>query len=91
MNEIFGKQFVCKVYGNNQSALRLLEIKEYCHRKTKHIDICYHFVKDLIKNNNVITEYMSTKHMIADVLTKPLGRIKHVSFVKELCFQKLVL
>ncbi|CAH2089057.1 unnamed protein product [Euphydryas editha] len=89
MNEIFGKQFVCKVYSDNQSALRLLEVKEYCHRKTKHIDIRYHFVKDLIKNNNVITEYMSTEHMIADVLTKPLGRIKHLSFVKELCLQKL--
>ncbi|CAH2092875.1 unnamed protein product [Euphydryas editha] len=89
MNEIFGKQFVCKVYSDNQSALRLLEVKEYCHRKTEHIDIRYHFVKDLIKNNNVITEYMSTEHMIADVLTKPLSRIKHLSFVKELCLQKL--
>ncbi|CAH2097204.1 unnamed protein product [Euphydryas editha] len=89
MNEIFRKQFVCKVYSDNQSALRLLEVKEYCHRKTKHIDIRYHFVKDLIKNNNVITEYMSTEHMIADVLTKPLSRIKHLSFVKELCLQKL--
>ncbi|CAH2097205.1 unnamed protein product [Euphydryas editha] len=77
------------VYSDNQSALRLLEVKEYCHRKTKHIDIRYHFVKDLIKNNNVITEYMSTEHMIADVLTKPLSRIKHLSFVKELCLQKL--
>ncbi|CAH2102590.1 unnamed protein product [Euphydryas editha] len=85
----YGLVYVKTVYSDNQSALRLLEVKEYCHRKTKHIDIRYHFVKDLIKNNNVITEYMSTEHMIADVLTKPLSRIKHLSFVKELCLQKL--
>jgi hypothetical protein len=40
------------------------------HARTKHIDIKYHFIRDLIERRIVALKYMSTEHMPADILTK---------------------
>ena len=37
-----------------------------------HIDIRYFFIKDRIDNGDIKVEYLHTKSMIADYLTKPL-------------------
>lgn len=70
--EIFSKDVAPVIlYNDNQSSLRLLQIKEFCHKRTKHIDVRYHYVKDLVKDNIVKAKYLSTENMLADVLTKP--------------------
>ena len=40
------------------------------HSKTKHIDIKYHYVKDMITRGEMNLKYISTHDMIADPLTK---------------------
>lgn len=72
------------VYNDNQSAHKLLEAKEYCHKRTKHIDLRYHFVKDLIQNGFAEVKYLCTQEMLADVLTKPLSSIKHNYFINSM-------
>lgn len=72
------------LYNDNQSAHKLLECKEYSHKRTKHIDIRYHYVKDLISNKLITVKYMPTEAMCADILTKPLGATKHKKFVTDL-------
>lgn len=72
------------VFNDNQSALKLLEVKEYSHKRTKHMDLRYHFVKDLVQKDYISIKYLSTNDMIADVLTKPLSSTKHSSFIKDL-------
>lgn len=72
------------VYNDNQSAHKLLTSKEYCHKRTKHIDIRYHFIKDLVETNFIVIKYLNTESMFADVLTKPLSKCKHVEFMHEL-------
>lgn len=89
MYEIFDKMIPCSVYNDNQSALKLLEEKEYCHKKTKHIDLRFHFVKDVIKNCNVVSKYLPTDKMVADILTKPLSSSKHSRFVYELSLRNV--
>lgn len=84
LSEIIDKQFNVNVFNDNQSAQKLLLVKEYSHRKTKHIDLRYHFVKDLIHEGNISVKYLCTDEMIADVLTKPLCVQKHLKFVKGL-------
>lgn len=44
--------------------------------RTKHIDTRFHFVKDQIRNGKVKLKYHETSTNIADLFTKPLGRIK---------------
>ena len=49
--------------------------------KTKHMDIKYMFIHDMVKGGNVEVKYIRTKDMVADVLTKGLGWIlfeKHI-------------
>lgn len=66
-----------KMFNDNQSA-NLLTRDAVFHARSKHIDLRYHFVRDVIKNNEFSLEYLPTEKMIADVLTKPLCKPKHV-------------
>jgi hypothetical protein len=44
--------------------------------KTKHFDIQLYFIWDNIKNKKLIIEYISTKEMIANLLTKALPALR---------------
>ncbi len=43
----------------------------------KHIDICYHFIREHLRTDNFITHWVPTLDMTADVLTKPLAAPLH--------------
>lgn len=75
----------CKIvmYCDNQSAIQLAT-NHTLHRRSKHIEIRYHYVRDMIDRFNVEIVYIPTDTMIADVFTKPLGCIKHEAFTREL-------
>lgn len=81
--EIMNTNVHCKIFNDNQSAQKLLLSKE-CHKRTKHIDVRYHFIKDLVCKNYVSVSYMSTSEMIADILTKALSSCKHNEFMYQL-------
>ena len=44
------------------------------HKRSKHIDIKYHFVRNEVARGNIKLQYCDSKSMIADILTKPLTR-----------------
>lgn len=87
--EIIGKHFDVIVFNDNQSAQKLLLVKEYSHRTTKHIDLRYHFIKDLVQEGKMCVKYLCTEDMIVDVLTKPLCVQKHKKFVECLKLKPL--
>lgn len=83
--EIFGRVSACKflkldkpiiIFNDNQSALKLSESQVF-HKRTKHIHVKYHFIRDKVQSNEIELKYMSTTDMVADMLTKPLGCTKH--------------
>lgn len=61
------------MYVDNQSAIKLTYNLEY-HKKTKHIDICFHFVREIQKRGNIDVRYIDTKHQLADIFTKALAK-----------------
>jgi len=61
---------------DNTSAIRLVENPEF-HKRTKHIDIRYHFTRELVEEKKIAIEYVSTDDQLADILTKPLSKTKH--------------
>ena len=69
------------LYNDNQSAQKLSSNPVF-HKRTKHIDIKYHFVREVLQNGVVKIEYLPTEEMVADILTKPLCRVKHLKFCK---------
>ena len=46
------------------------------HSKNKHIEIRYHFIRDLVERKIVCLEYIPTKRQNADSFTKPFDRIR---------------
>ena len=46
------------------------------HDKLKHIKINYHYIKDMVQKGAVKLQYVAIDKQIADVLTKPLARMK---------------
>lgn len=65
------------IYEDNQSAIALANNPRN-HPKTKHIDIKYHFIRDLVKQSRIKIEYCPTELMLADIFTKPITTDKFI-------------
>jgi hypothetical protein len=50
------------------------------HRRTKHIDIRFHFTREHLELGHITIPHISTKDQLADILTKPLPRPSFESF-----------
>ena len=68
-------QDIMVVYCNNSSAIDISK-NTVQHSKTKHIEIRYHFIRDLVERKIVCLEYIPTERQNADIFTKPLDRSK---------------
>jgi hypothetical protein len=67
------KQEPTTIYGDNQSSIALVKNLEF-HSKTKHIDIGIHYVREQYEDSQISVSYIPTTEMLADCLTKPIGR-----------------
>jgi len=54
------------------------------HKRTKHIDIRYHFAREVITTDKVTLEHCATDDMVADPMTKELGKTKHDTHVEAM-------
>jgi len=63
------------MYCDNQATLQLTMDDDY-HARTKHIDICFHYIRQTIANKHIKLKYCPTDDMTADILTKPLPKHK---------------
>ena len=61
------------LYEDNQAAICLSKNPQW-HGRSKHIDIRYHFIREQVNNQNIELKYCPTNNMIADMLTKGLGK-----------------
>jgi len=68
-----GETQATRIYGDNQGALRLVGNPEF-HAKSKHIDVQYHYTRELLEGGVIDLEYTPTAEMAADCLTKPLKK-----------------
>lgn len=66
------------IYCDNRSAIKLSK-NPVLHGRSKHIDVRFHFLRDLTKEEVVELVYCQSQDQIADILTKPL---KLETFVK---------
>lgn len=65
------------IYADSQSAIFLAQDPVF-HGRSKHIDIKYHFIRGVLRDNKDITlSHVPTEGMLADVLTKALPSAKH--------------
>jgi hypothetical protein len=60
------------IYCDNTSAIQLSKHNVF-HRKSKHIDTRYHFIRELVNNGEISLMFCGSKEQLADMFTKPLG------------------
>jgi hypothetical protein len=69
---------------DSKSALALTKNSVF-YERSKHIRVRYHFIRGCLEEGSFKACYINTKNQLADLLTKPLGRIKFL----ELCSRLL--
>jgi len=63
------------IFADIEGSMALAQNPEL-HSRTKHIGIQHHFVREKVTSQEVTLEYLPTRDMLADLLTKPLARDK---------------
>ena len=72
MTEILqAQEGAAKVYCDSQSGIYLAKNQTF-HERTKHIDVKFHFVREIIEIGEVNLEKISTDYNPTDALTKAL-------------------
>ena len=71
------------IHCDNQSCVKLSE-NPFFHDKLKHIEIKYHYIRDMVHRGAVKLQYVATEEYIADVLMKSLARVKFEYFREKL-------
>jgi hypothetical protein len=71
------------IHCDNQSCVKLSENPVF-HDRSKHIEIKYHYIRDMVQRKTVLVQYLPTYEQIADIFTKPLAKTKFEYFRERL-------
>jgi hypothetical protein len=71
------------MYFDCQSCVNI-SMNSVFHDKSKHMEIKYHFICDMVHKGAVELWYISTDEKTIDILTKPLSRVKYEYFKDKL-------
>ena len=71
------------IHCDNQSCVHLL-VNLIFHDKSTHIDIEYHYIRDMVQRGMVDLQYVLTDDKSADIITKIFPRIKFAYFCEQL-------
>ena len=69
---MLGEDIEAPIFSDNQACIALAG-NTVNHSRSKHIDVRYHYIRDLIASKRTTVEYCPTEDMVADLLTKPLS------------------
>ena len=88
LSDLFSGKFDSTIiHCDNHSCIKLLENPMF-HDRSKHIEMRYHFIKDLVQRGALKLQYIRTDEQIANILTKPLTASKFVYFRDNLGMAK---
>jgi hypothetical protein len=71
------------IHCDNQSCVKLSE-NLVSHDRSKHVEIKYHYIRDMVPRKEVSVHNLPIDEQIADVLTKPLSKSKFEYFRDKL-------
>lgn len=75
LNEEFSGKCSAVLFCDSTSAIKMINNYENT-KRSKHIDIKVHFVKDIVAKKLISVSYVDTKENVADILTKALCSVK---------------
>ena len=71
------------ILGDNDGSISMAKNPQF-HKRTKHVDIRWHYVRDLVADGLINIVDCRDPDQTADILTKALPRPKHAKHVREL-------
>ena len=83
LNIVHERYFKIPIYMDSQGAQALAE-NDIQGRRSKHIDIRYHYIRDEILQGHVKLSHIDSASNLADGFTKPLNSQKQQTFIKGL-------
>eukprot|EP00253_Pinus_taeda_P003667 PITA_03667 len=69
------------IFCDNISAIALSNNSVF-HKRTKHIDTRFHYIRELVNNGEIVLEHCRSQEQVADILTKPLDQ-KSFEFLRK--------
>jgi len=69
------------IFCDNSSAIALSKNSVF-HKRTKHIDTRFHYIRELVSNGEIVLQHCRTQEQVADILTKPLDQ-KSFEFLRK--------
>lgn len=75
------------IYCDSKSAIELSK-NPVLHGRSKHIDIKYHFIRELVREKVIEVDYCRTEDQVADIFTKALKMETFVKLKKMLGMSK---
>lgn len=80
----FGKQIKTTLHMDNQAAIQMIKNPVF-HKRTKHVDVRYHYIRERYEQKDFDLVYISTDQQVADIFTKPLLRKRFEYHRKKIC------
>jgi hypothetical protein len=59
---------------DNKSAIELAK-NPVNHKRNKHIDVCFHFIRNHMKEGSMELVHVTSQDQVADIFTKPLPKL----------------
>eukprot|EP00253_Pinus_taeda_P019723 PITA_19723 len=69
------------IYCDNSTAIALSKNFVF-HKRMKHIDTRFHYIRELVNNVEIVLVHCKTQEQVANILTKPLGQ-KSFEFLRK--------
>ncbi|WRX25989.1 Reverse transcriptase [Theobroma cacao] len=79
----FEQKFPTDLFIDNKSAISIVKNPVW-HGKTKHINVKYHAVRDIVEKNEINVQYCPSELQLADIFTKPFQKSGFESFRTQL-------
>lgn len=76
------------IWCDNESAISLAK-NPNSHKRFKHIDVRYHYIREQVMKKVVNMSYINTKSQLADILTKALDVMSQKKLMKEIGIVKI--
>ena len=67
----YTRKYPTSIFCDNSSSIQLSKHNVF-HRKNKHIDTRYHFIRELVNEKQISLLFCGSKEQLADMFTKPL-------------------
>ena len=73
---------------HNQAAMHITKNPLY-HERTKHIEVDYHFIKEVVMKGEFCNPYIKSIEQLEDLFTKTMPKVVFSYLCSKLCMQNM--